>query len=307
MNLRNLFVSLAILISVFQFGTASAQKGAAFYIKAGNSTTYYYTPHLMKSLDAARQELKTAFNKYNQAIVYDWERPGVLHPLKIRNTLVFDDRIEFILKRGDKRTLYFSKLFGNKWIFFSKKITVGFGIKYRANISYDKSYYHALLRNSKRQYDTLSIFVPVDINRNQFTTMDQMPYVNALYTIQDHMVWQHRDSLLQAFKSIALKYRAMEVKPKLSEEQRKYVVQANFYAKQKKYSQAIMLYRKVIKINPTSYPVAYNNLALLYAQVNQFPLAIFYMRHYLFLEPDAKDARAGQDKIYEWDLMVKHP
>lgn len=97
----------------------------------------------------------------------------------------------------------------------------------------------------------------------------------------------------------------MKVKPVMSEEQRKYVVQANYYTNHKKYPQAINLYRRVIKLNPTYYPTAYNNLALLYAQVNHFTLAIFYMRHFLLLEPNGKEARAAQDKIYEWELKVK--
>jgi hypothetical protein len=28
------------------------------------------------------------------------------------------------------------------------------------------------------------------------------------------------------------------------------------------------------------------------------------MKQYLTLEPDAKDARSAQDKIYEWELMM---
>jgi hypothetical protein len=28
------------------------------------------------------------------------------------------------------------------------------------------------------------------------------------------------------------------------------------------------------------------------------------MKHYLLLEPQAKDARSAQDKIYEWELML---
>jgi tetratricopeptide (TPR) repeat protein len=305
-SFRKLSVSLALLVFVFQFGTASAQKGDIFNVKSGGSSTHYYTPFLMKSLGEARQELRAAFTrKYPRVFVYDWESLGALHHLKIKDVQVFDDRLEFILKKGDKRTLYFSKLFGNRLILFSKTIALPFGYTYKENISYDKSNYYVLSGNNKKQNDTLSIFVPISITRKEYTIANHLPYVDAFYTIQQHMISQHRDSLLQAFKSVAEKYRALTVKPTMSEEQRKYVVQANYYTNQKKYPQAINLYQKVIKLNRTSYPTAYNNLALLYAQVNQFPLAIYYMRHYLLLEPDGKEARAAQDKIYEWELKVK--
>ncbi|MBN2638984.1 MAG: tetratricopeptide repeat protein [Bacteroidales bacterium] len=111
--------------------------------------------------------------------------------------------------------------------------------------------------------------------------------------------------LFEAFKVEAEKYSALKEKPVMSEEQRKYVVQANALVKLKKYADAIQFYKKVIELNATSYPEAYNNLALLYAQLNRYSVAIFYMREYLLLEPSPKDARAAQDKIYEWELYTK--
>ena len=99
----------------------------------------------------------------------------------------------------------------------------------------------------------------------------------------------------------------MQVKPPMSEEQRKYVVQANYFNEKKNYSEAIKLYKKAIEIDPTTYPAAYYNLALLYAQINSYSTAIYYMQKYLLLEPDAKAARNAQDKIYEWDAVVNPP
>lgn len=46
-------------------------------------------------------------------------------------------------------------------------------------------------------------------------------------------------------------------------------------------------------------------MALLYAQIHRFNMAISFMKKYLILEPDAKDARSAQDKIYEWELMLE--
>lgn len=75
--------------------------------------------------------------------------------------------------------------------------------------------------------------------------------------------------------------------------------------KKKKYWIAIDLYEKAIQTDPFSHPPAYYNLALLYAQTFKFDLAIFNMKKYLILDPNANDARAAQDKIYEWELKLK--
>lgn len=99
-------------------------------------------------------------------------------------------------------------------------------------------------------------------------------------------------------------YRAASVKPVVSEEQRKFIVQANLFSQQKNYVKAIELYKKVIDMDPVSYPAGYSNLALLCAQVNNFNAAIDHMKKYLLLEPEASDARGAQDKIYEWEALI---
>jgi len=57
-------------------------------------------------------------------------------------------------------------------------------------------------------------------------------------------------------------------------------------------------------MDPVSYPAAYSNLALLTAQLKNYEGAIFYMKKYLLLGPEAADARNAQDKIYEWEIKV---
>lgn len=113
-----------------------------------------------------------------------------------------------------------------------------------------------------------------------------------------------RNGQLARFEPVAAQYRALKVKPPMSEEQRKYIVQANALNDRKEYSKAIDLYLKVVAADPVSYPEAYFNLALLSARMQRFKPAIAYMKQYLLLVPEAKDARNGQDKIYEWELMT---
>ncbi|MGV1098317.1 hypothetical protein ACUUL3_02775 [Thiovibrio sp. JS02] len=132
---------------------------------------------------------------------------------------------------------------------------------------------------------------------------DAQRFADDLFVIQQALQKQ-RDERLALFEAKAAQYRGLKVKPPLSEEQRKYIVQANALNEQKDYAGAIDLYGKVIDVDPVSYPEAYFNLALLAAQMQRFQPAIAYMKQYLQLVPDAKDARSAQDKIYEWELMA---
>jgi len=103
------------------------------------------------------------------------------------------------------------------------------------------------------------------------------------------------------FCTLASKYREMEVKPVVTEQQRKYIVQASSFTKDKIYISAIDAYKKAIAIDPVAYPAVYYNLAFLFAEKKDFKEAIKNMQKYLLLVPDAPDARAAQDKIYEWE------
>ena len=113
------------------------------------------------------------------------------------------------------------------------------------------------------------------------------------------------DEQLTRFEPVAAEYRALAVKPAVSEDQRKLIVQANVLTQQKEYGKALALYQKGIQLDRTAYPAAYFNMALLAAQEHLPITAIFFMRHYLLLRPDAKDARSAQDKIYEWELLFQ--
>lgn len=107
-----------------------------------------------------------------------------------------------------------------------------------------------------------------------------------------------------AFEPIAAQYRALKVKPPVSEEQRKYVVQANSMTQLKNYLEAIKLYDKAIEADQTN-PIVYYNQALLLAQVRRYDTAINRMKKYLMLSPEAPDARRAQDKIYEWEILMQ--
>jgi len=129
-------------------------------------------------------------------------------------------------------------------------------------------------------------------------------FADSIYSIQQLQIKTGNERLAR-FESAAAQYRSLKVKPPVSEEQRRLIVQANALNQEKKHAKAIDLYLRAIDLDPVSYPEAYFNLALLSSQVNRFKAAISYMKQYLLLEPDAKDARSAQDKIYEWELKVQ--
>ncbi len=130
-------------------------------------------------------------------------------------------------------------------------------------------------------------------------------FAEHLYATVPHSYQElNLDSLLVVFKPVAEQYHALQVKPEITEEQRKYIVQANLFNQKKEYDKAISLYNKVIEIEQTAYPAAYYNQALLLAQTQRFREAIYNMKKYLMLVPEAEDARAAQDKIYEWEAEL---
>jgi tetratricopeptide (TPR) repeat protein len=124
-------------------------------------------------------------------------------------------------------------------------------------------------------------------------------------TIIDSIDMKQRADERATFEARAARYRALTVKPAVSEEERKYIVQAEFLTRHKDYAGAMTHYQEAIKLDPVSYPAAYFNLALLNAQVMHYGAAIRYMNQYLLLvPPDTKDARSAQDKIYGWEAMM---
>lgn len=216
-------------------------------------------------------------------ITTDWGRP--------KNVSVFDDRIELKFKNQ------------NKIIYFSDLLDYSIKVIRIKNVPPSNDVYQIRLKNC--------IFSP---NLNSTTTSingitEWKPYIikqlaDDLFFIQDQLNEKQYSSHLTLFEPIASQYRDLKIKPPVSEEQRKYIVQANALNQQKMYDKAIELYNKAIELDQTAYPAAYSNLALLSAQIHRFTTAIYYMKKYLLLEPDASDARSAQDKIYEWEIMM---
>ena len=132
---------------------------------------------------------------------------------------------------------------------------------------------------------------------------DAKRMVDDLSFLKQHIPQQ--DDVREArAKALAVEYHALKTKPPVSEAQRRFIVQANAMNQQQDYGSSLAHYQKALDLQPLSYPAAYFNMALLSAQLGRFRQAIAYMKQYLLLEPEAKDARSSQDKIYEWEVML---
>ena len=128
---------------------------------------------------------------------------------------------------------------------------------------------------------------------------------DVFYYIQQYYAAQYFPSELKSFQKTVDDYHQMINKPAFSEEQRMYLIQANTLIEKGDYFGAIELYNKSLELNPISYIPAYYNLALISAMADNYPYAIFNMKKYLLLAPNAEDARAAQDKIYEWEVLIQ--
>ena len=102
------------------------------------------------------------------------------------------------------------------------------------------------------------------------------------------------------FQTAAQDYRAQAVKPQLPEDARRFKVQAEGAVRDKDFIGAAVLYDQALGIAPW-WPEGHFNRALVLAGTDEFSDAIVEMKRYLTLVPDATDARAAQDKIYEWE------
>ena len=251
---------VTLLVTLLIPAIANAQTDETFYYPKLNKDEYL--SYYLKNL-----------------ITTEWGKP--------KDVNVFDDRIELKFKNQNK-TIYFPDLLD-----YSIKV-----IRIK-NIPPSNDEYQIRLNNC-----TLSI------NPNGTTTSvngitEWRPYVmkklaDDLFFIQYQLNAKRYTAKLPLFEPIAAQYRALKIKPVVSEAQREYIVQANLFSQKKEYNKAIELYIKAIEIDPTAFPASYSNLALLSAQIGKFDAAIYYMKKYLMLVPEASDARGAQDKIYEW-------
>jgi tetratricopeptide (TPR) repeat protein len=200
------------------------------------------------------------------------------------NLKIFDNRLELFNSGTPLKTIYFVNIINN--------------IQYASGPSYGINYDYIWFD------ENTGVCFKKDQGNIFYTNLTSL--VDILKKAQSNYKATIMNNQLAEFKMKSSEYLSKEVKPDLSEEQRKFVVQANAASEEKKYALALEMYDKVFQINPYSYPQGYYNAALIAAQQQDFALAIFNMNKYIILSPNAEDTRKAQDKIYEWEMYIKN-
>ena len=101
------------------------------------------------------------------------------------------------------------------------------------------------------------------------------------------------------FAAVLADFRSGKVDPNINEAVRQHKVAAESAVKGKRLWDAAGEFTQCLSIAPW-WPQGNFNMALVYGELRAYPLAMRYMQRYLELAPDAANARAAQDKIYEW-------
>jgi tetratricopeptide (TPR) repeat protein len=125
-----------------------------------------------------------------------------------------------------------------------------------------------------------------------------------LFLLAAYPLRAQNDAAWAEFQQKAASWRALPTKPPLSEEVREARVQAENAFKEKRLADAAAHYDEGLKIDPV-WPEGYFNAALIYAELGDYDKAIWRMRAYVELVPDAPDARTGRDQLYVWRDKLK--
>jgi hypothetical protein len=111
---------------------------------------------------------------------------------------------------------------------------------------------------------------------------------------------------MNEFKQMAILTNAMYTKPAIIEEQRKYIIQAEAFAKLYDYQKAIITNYKLINVHPTAYPHVYLNIAILLAETNKLNSAIYNMKKFMLLNTSNADAQFAKSKITDWEIILNN-
>jgi tetratricopeptide (TPR) repeat protein len=106
------------------------------------------------------------------------------------------------------------------------------------------------------------------------------------------------------FERVARAYREAQPRPAYPESARRLKVQAEAAVREKDFKDAAKLYQEALEIVPWWSEGRYNR-ALIMGELKDFAEATTEMRRFLILSPESPEARAAQDKIYEWERRVR--
>ncbi len=110
---------------------------------------------------------------------------------------------------------------------------------------------------------------------------------------------------LQTFSAAAKAWRENPLKPPLCPEADRARILAENAIKEKNLDAAIKHYESGLEAQPM-WPAGWFNLALIYAEQNNYADATDRMKHYVELAPDAPDAKDAREQMIIWEDKAKH-
>jgi tetratricopeptide (TPR) repeat protein len=116
----------------------------------------------------------------------------------------------------------------------------------------------------------------------------------------------YRDEEFPTFSAASKAWRENPVKPPLSPEVERHWILAENAIQEKNLDSAIEHYESAVEVQPM-WPAGWFNLAMIYAEQNNYADATDRMKHYLELVPDAPDAKDARTQMIIWeDKAAKH-
>ena len=252
----------------------SANAQAGFPLALGDQIIYYPKLHnKVQNIEAIKTGLTQSLKRVHQ--VFDIASKTTINSKDIKTILVQNDRIELEVK-GKKNNFI--------WLFST----------------IDDSTMYFIGKQNAGNY----IFLPSAANF-AFAELDAaQQFADNIYAVQYSNINRLRDSVLSSFKEKVTAFKTAKKEAVIRDEQKSLFLLADTVSQKMDYFSAIKIYLKAIEIDELSYPKAYANIALLYAQINFFDYAILYMQQYLMLETETVAIRGAKDKIYEWESLI---
>lgn len=285
MKIREIFRFVALLILVFitAFSKVAAQVNqdlTSVNSKSNEEQLINSKRHLSEILKQNIGSIRLIVGNDNYNVVSNLGFP--------KEIFVFDDRIEFEFKDNKNITTHLIKIY---YAYILED-------KLKASIISSNTDDGRVITENHLKLGNVSLVMSM----NHSVVMKLL--VSDLTIIQN--ILNEERFKMEEFKKIVEEYRLLKTKPSISEEQRKYIVQANSFAQIMHYDSAINQYVKVLALNQTSYPEAYSNLALLLGQTNRYHAAINFMKKYILLVSDSSEIQNARSKIKDWEIILQN-
>jgi tetratricopeptide (TPR) repeat protein len=155
----------------------------------------------------------------------------------------------------------------------------------------DAAYWYENARAFARAMNSLRLFA-----RSYDSSRDLPPVCFADKETQT-LFWRE-------FQKRAAAWRALPTRPPISDEVRQYRLLAEDALNQKQFENAAAAYEAGLEIDPL-WPQGHFNAAVIYGELKDYEDAVWHMRCYLELLPNAPDAQDARDQMLLWQGKLK--